>query len=1149
MFKGIVWDIESNGLLDESTVDYTASPYRLKDSFKMHCIVVVDKYTKDIYAFYDGPTIVLDGRRYEKVVGSSKYVLENYNPVEYKHMQLQEFPTFIETYVGEGCEVIAHNQINFDLLACKLYYGMDYTIEEDTWAGKKVEFVDTLVLSKTLNPDRFGGHSLDELSSKTGVRKVDFRPHVSKEERFRDFAPDMLYYNIYDCLANLEVYHYLKKEQGSWKWDDAISLEKAVADIITRQSHRGFKFNKKLAEEAVKELDALMEERRLRVEPLLPPKKATKTLMKEYTPPKIQFKKDGSHSSNLIKWIEKHGGKILDTHKVELFGKEYDLPLPTEPLITEQPATINDSTHIKEWLVSLGWNPTEWKEKDLSVDTKKQKLSKEKFIEAVDRYVKQTLESPLCNLRCEFLETTPEKLKAKLLSFKEGKPVRVQTNPSFTVGQEKELCPDLERIAVDFPYVKDVVEYLTYRHRRNSILGGGLEWDEEEDAEKGFLSQVREDGRIPTPADTCGAATSRMKHKGVANIARVTSLYGETMRALFGVDKGFYQIGYDFDSLEAREEAHYCFRYENEPREYCNSLLQDKPHDVHTMMAKRISGIIKKEFARGPAKAVKYACLPMHTKVLTKSGWKLYEDISEGETVLSFNPETGVVEEDEVIKKHYFEDKEVFKYSNKYDSFQCTEDHRWYGWKRKWAPKGKKRDKEFGYFQAKDIVQEHNIVLTAPYVGGNSSVTKDEAFFVGLLLSDGYYSWSKKREITSSSGGAKKDLVMNLSQSLNKYWQEVEQVLQRLGFSYFRRKKEMGNGNHVYTYHIRSKSSRPFLDRVVGCRRDKHDVDWVQWVLNLKRDALEEFYRGFYLGDGNVKGSEVVTQKLGNIFDAVATAAQLLGKGRITFNSKSQEGVRNIRVQRRKHMTCQELSKESLGVQPTFCLTTKNGSFIIWQDDFMGITGNCTYGAQPAKIAKTIGADIKTGEVVFNAFWEAAEPLAKLKEKLKQYWENTGQKKFILGIDGRKVPTRSAHAILNSLFQSAGVICAKRAMVIHDRLLKEHGLSVDFFSEDWKNKEFCQQLIAYHDEAQMEVSKSLVKFKTFSSEEEAAKWKAEQKEVWSDIKPNPKGGYFVAYSLPGELAVRAVREAGRYYKLNVDLTAGYMVGLNWAMCH
>lgn len=837
--KKLVWDIESNGLLDESTVDYTASPYRLKDTFKMHCIVVLDADTREVYAFYNGPTIILDGRHYKQKIDGREYVLENYDPVEYTHLQLEDFPSFIAD-AGEGVEVIAHNQINFDLLVCKLYYGMNYTIEEDTWQDIPVKFVDTLVLSKTLNPDRYGGHSLDNLSSKASVQKVEFRKHLPQDERFRDFAADMLYYNIYDCLSNLEVYHNLNKEAEGWKWDDAISLEKSVADIVTRQSHRGFKFNKELAEEAVKDLDSLMEERRLRVEPLLPKKKATKSFMKDFIPPKIQFKKDGTHSSNLVKWIEKHGGKFIDSHTVEVLGKIYSLPLPQEPLVTEVEATIDDSTHIKEWLVSLGWVPTEWKEKDLTVDTKKAKLSREKFEAAVERYVEQTLESPLCELRCEYLEVSPEKLRGKLLSHKIEKPLRVQTNPSFTVGQEKELCPDLERISEQFPYVKDVVEYLTYKHRRNSILGGGLEWEEGEEAEKGYLASVREDGRIPTPADTCGAATSRMKHKIVANIPRVTSLYGEQMRSLFGTDKGFLQMGYDFDSLEAREEAHYCWRYEAEPREYCNSLLLDKPNDVHTMMAKRISGIIAKDFARGPAKSVKYGC---------------------------------------------------------------------------------------------------------------------------------------------------------------------------------------------------------------------------------------------------------------------------------------------------------------------------------------------TYGAQAAKVAKTIGSDVKTGEIVFNAFWEAAKPLAELKEKLKQYWERVGKKKFILGIDGRKVPTRSAHAILNSLFQSAGVICAKRAMVIHDKLLKEHGLSVDFFTEDWKNKQFCQQLIAYHDEAQLEVSRSLVKFKTFSLEslgyieyedkEEKAKEEArcleiiqaekdkleEDGSIWSDIKESPKGGWFIAHTLPGELAAKAVRQAGEYYNLNVSLTAGYMIGLNWSQCH
>ena len=145
-----------------------------------------------------------------------------------------------------------------------------------------------------------------------------------------------------------------------------------------------------------------------------------------------------------------------------------------------------------------------------------------------------------------------------------------------------------------------------------------------------------------------------------------------------------------------------------------------------------------------------------------------------------------------------------------------------------------------------------------------------------------------------------------------------------------------------------------------------------------------------------------------------------------------------------------------------FCLTTENSTFVVKQNDFITITGNCSYGAQAPKVAKTIGCDITIGQLIFDGFWEAAKPLALLKEAVTKYWETTGKKTFVLGIDKRKIPTRSKHALVNSLFQSAGVICAKRAMVIHDRKLKDHGLLVDFFKDDWKNKQFCQQLIAYH---------------------------------------------------------------------------------------
>ena len=109
--------------------------------------------------------------------------------------------------------------------------------------------------------------------------------------RFKHFAADMLHYNLFDLKSNKSVYDYLMKEKGTHDWSRAITTEKCIADIITRQSHRGFSFDVGLAEKNVKELDAMMQEARLKVEPILPPKAATKCFMKDFTPPKINTRK------------------------------------------------------------------------------------------------------------------------------------------------------------------------------------------------------------------------------------------------------------------------------------------------------------------------------------------------------------------------------------------------------------------------------------------------------------------------------------------------------------------------------------------------------------------------------------------------------------------------------------------------------------------------------------------------------------------------------------------------------------------------------------------------------------------------------------------------------------------------------------------
>lgn len=805
----LYWDIEATGLLNSDSVDYTQSPYKLKDDFKIHCVVFIDVDTDKEYCFVG-----------EEVKNIKSFLLENCD------------------------ELIAHNSISYDHMVVMAALGLDFEIDEfqgetgtyynlkrDSLCGKPVTITDTLVMSKTLNPDRTQ-HSIEYFGKLLGLEKIDWRAkaielglitsNAPKGAEFKTYHPEMLEYNKRDCRVGIKVWKFLLKEWGEWKWQDAYELEKMVAFIITHQEHRGFKFDEEKAKACVRDLDEKMEALKAIVEPLIPMKDIGKTAAKEYIPPATQFLKSGEPSTHIKKFVAKHGGEIVkdgDTFVANVLGQSIPLPIPQEPLVKKVKTNIRDTTFIKGWLVTLGWRPSQYKERDLTVDSKKKKLTQEKFIETVERYVEQTFASPFCKDRCDELDTTPKKLKEKLLKHDISRPLKVYTNPTLTVGMEKEICPNLLTMESKFAHTKEIVQYLTYSHRRNSILGGNVDPDDEDDEmEKGWLSceRLSQDGRIPTPADTCGAGTSRFKHRLVANVPRVTSLYGENMRSLFGADvaNGFVQMGYDFDSLEAKIESHYVYKYEG-GKEYGISLTAEKPNDCHSVLAKSISELLGRPFPRGTAKNVKYGC---------------------------------------------------------------------------------------------------------------------------------------------------------------------------------------------------------------------------------------------------------------------------------------------------------------------------------------------SYNAQPPRVAKTVGCTLDEATIIFNAFWEQAYPLKMLKENMQKYWETTGQKKFLLGIDGRKLPIRSKGNVINTAFQSAGVICAKRAMAIHYKKLKAEGLTVNFWRDDWKSKPFVQQMIAYHDEAQLELSKSMVTWKMFETEEEAKAFKANSELVWSDVGHSERG-YYVGHCRAGELAVEAVREAGEYYKLNVELTAGYILGRNWAECH
>lgn len=558
-----ILDIESTNLL-QNGLDYSTMPYCLKPDYKVWCIVIRNLDTKAVISL----------------------VKEDITKQKLQHI------------LRDCTELIGHNIVAFDLPVLMLYGVLDYQIgypdKPSILFGKPCKITDTLLWSKLLSPDRFGGHSLDAWGKRLGNHKTHF-------EEWDRYSQEMLDYCIQDTSVNETVHYKLLEEQADNDWSRSYSVEIKLTDLTLRQELFGFDFNVKLAEQNLAELNKMMQDIAVVVDPMLPKKRMSKVAASFFELPKIRFKKNGDISSNLIKFCEKTGAVLSDDKETIVFeGKTF--PITTqEPLKTEVDADIEDIDVVKGYLISLGWEPSEVKERDIVKKTDKSIRTYDEILVAIERYVAQTETSVFKELRLDMLGCSMKNLERFLQGKINGsKPIYLPTTPKLTVGVEKEICPNLISLGEKASFVKDVVHYYTYRHRRNSIAGGVL--DDDGDPVTGFLSNVREDGRIPTPADTLGANTGRYRHKIVCNVPRVTSLYGEQMRNLFGAGKGLWQLGYDFASLEARVMGHYVMKYTDGPA-LAEALVAEKPNDIHSINARKLG------IDRNSAKSFSYAAI------------------------------------------------------------------------------------------------------------------------------------------------------------------------------------------------------------------------------------------------------------------------------------------------------------------------------------------------------------------------------------------------------------------------------------------------------------------------------------------------------------------------------------------------------------
>jgi len=126
------------------------------------------------------------------------------------------------------------------------------------------------------------------------------------------------------------------------------------------------------------------------------------------------------------------------------------------------------------------------------------------------------------------------------------------------------------------------------------------------------------------------------------------------------------------------------------------------------------------------------------------------------------------------------------------------------------------------------------------------------------------------------------------------------------------------------------------------------------------------------------------------------------------------------------------------------------------------------YGAGDAKIGKIVNGSASHGKALKKRFLEKTPGIALLRKAIEDQLVETKfrgrvkkwRRKWLKGLDGRKIPIRYVHAALNSLLQSCGAILCKYWIVETERMLVEehglkHGWEGDFAFMAWVHKLHC----------------------------------------------------------------------------------------------
>lgn len=302
--------------------------------------------------------------------------------------------------------------------------------------------------------------------------------------------------------------------------DKAYLASRHAFHSMALQALAGIRFDQEAARTLVERIQGEMKQIEDEVEPRLPPRKLKKSEQGAFTVPAKPFKKDGTLSATMEKFLERHGLSSSDVIPGSgpptfrwLDGSWHTVEAGAL-LPASMPMKLGNQEDLKDYLIAEGWVPTLW------------------------------------NLKKD----------------ERGKPIRDKKTGEYEKTSPKmqengKLCPNLE--ALNGELVKGVVRWLSLRNRLSVVSG--------------WLADPRLAHDACLSAGAAGITnTHRFKHVTVVNLPKAEDgvVMGKEVRSLFVARPGNVLVGYDAAAIENRVEADYVFKYPGGP-EYAEEIHLD----------------------------------------------------------------------------------------------------------------------------------------------------------------------------------------------------------------------------------------------------------------------------------------------------------------------------------------------------------------------------------------------------------------------------------------------------------------------------------------------------------------------------------------------------------------------------------------------